>query len=571
MASKSTTVFLLLLIATLLIPPRSLAQEGNGTLISNVFINTDLGLALEDLAAQAGVNIITDINVSGVVSVELKEVDVDKALELLLAGTEFLVHRTPDYYLVYAPDETSDIFPTVAETRLVRVFHVPAEAARNMLPSPLQRYVRTASGSDVLAITAPQQLLGRILSDLAKIDASPDVETRLVTLRHVKAASARGLLPENLQRFVRTDEDRNALGVSAPTRVLRRIEDQLAKIDVPFEYHGLNDPRYGRTRILKLDHVSSDMALSLLPAQTQDYVRAHAESNTLSINAPDNLLSAILSDIAAIDVPREHVMLDARVVVLSRVDLLDFGVEWSFPTATTGTFINDATGSPRWPWELRIGYTPGREFTDALSLTLNLLTQNNEATIIASPKVLAQDGKEAQISITTEEFFEVTAESDSFIRAQLEKIETGTILFIKPRVGPKGDLTLDMQIEVSDVIARGEQNLPVVSRRTAQSTVQIESGGTAAIAGLVDTRTQLGRSGVPGASRLPLLGRLFRADEVDHRARQVAVFVTATVVRQGDDYFDTGRRNLPPIALIDEDIYRQRLEAVLDIIEAKHP
>ena len=92
-----------------------------------------------------------------------------------------------------------------------------------------------------------------------------------------------------------------------------------------------------------------------------------------------------------------------------------------------------------------------------------------------------------------------------------------------------------MNIEVSDVIARGEQNLPVVSRRTAKSTVRIHNGGTAAIAGLVDTRSQLGRSGVPGAGDLPLLGRAFRTDKLDHQARQVAIFVTATIVNPGED------------------------------------
>ncbi len=124
-----------------------------------------------------------------------------------------------------------------------------------------------------------------------------------------------------------------------------------------------------------------------------------------------------------------------------------------------------------------------------------MLTPNNEATIIASPQVLAQDGKEAEIKVTTEEYFQITAEAGAFLRADLEKIETGTILRITPQVGPNGELTLDMNIEVSDVIARGEENLPVVSRRTARSTIQIENGGTAAVAGLVDTRAQYGKFG----------------------------------------------------------------------------
>jgi hypothetical protein len=145
-------------------------------------------------------------------------------------------------------------------------------------------------------------------------------------------------------------------------------------------------------------------------------------------------------------------MLDARVVVLERVDLLDFGGEWNWPTLSAGTVVGDAV---TWPWELRIGYTPGREFTQALSLTLRMLTANEEGTIIASPQVMAQDGREAEIRVTTEEWFQITSEVGTFLRADLREIETGTILGITPRIGPRGDLTLEMNIEVSDVVARG--------------------------------------------------------------------------------------------------------------------
>jgi type II secretory pathway component GspD/PulD (secretin) len=298
-----------------------------------------------------------------------------------------------------------------------------------------------------------------------------------------------------------------------------------------------------------------------LPVALQPYVRADEESNTLAVSAPDVLLGGILKDIAAIDMPRQHVMLEAKVVVLERVDLLDFGAGWNWPTIEAGAAVGDLAD---WPWEVRIGYTPDREFTNALSLTLNLLTENSEATVIASPQVLAQDGRPAEIRVT----IQITAENGTFISADLETIETGTILTITPQVGPNGELTLDMSIEVSDVIARGDQNLPVVSRRRSNSTVQIQSGGTAAVAGLVDTRSRVGESGVPGASSLPLLGRAFRTDTLNHQARQVAVFITATLVDEDGRKFMAGRKHPPPIHVTNEARYRAELEAALERLGA---
>lgn len=529
--------------------------------VSNVFVQTDLRQAIEDVAAQAKVNIIADPSVQGVVSVTLDNVSVEKALDLLLVGTEYQVHATEDYYLVFSPDESAEAFTAVADTRMVALQYVSPATARSLLPAPLQRYVRLDEGSGLLAVTAPTELLNRILLDLDLIDTPNIEETVFVAVNHVKADAARALLPQNFQQFVRVDPGRNTLAVTAPRGSRERILDQIARLDIPLPAGSYDAPSVHRTHVVKLNHAKALGTLNLLPPALGAYVRADEESNTLAISAPKHLLNGILADIATIDRPRKHVKLDARVVVLERGDLLDFGAEWKLPQITAGGFTGDGLG---FPWELQIGYSPSGEFTNALALTLNLLTQNEEATVIASPQVMAQDGKEAEIKVTTEEYFQITSESDSFLRSDLEKIETGTILRITPQVGPKGELTLDMNIEVSDVIARGNENLPVVSRRTARSTVQIESGGTAAIAGLVDTRAQFGKEGIPGAASLPLLGRAFRTDKLNHQARQVAVFVTATCIDPADTPFKSSAAKSRAVPLADEETYRMELERALD-------
>lgn len=540
------------------------ADAQRRALVSNVFVETDLRQAIEDIAAQANINIIADPSVQGVVSVTLDETTVEQALDLILAGTPYRVQRTRDYFLIFTPDEQSDIFPSVADTRMFEVQHIPAETARVLLPDSLQRYVRVDPGANTLAVTAPPDLMSRIIRDLDAIDL-PSEDTVFVALTHVRANTARTLLPEPLQRFVRADPDRNTLAISAPLGSRKTILDQIAALDQARRPGQFDVPDIHPVEVVKLQHAKAVTAINLLPPAALEYVRADEATNTLSVSAPEVLRGRIMRDIATLDAPRRHIMLDARVVVLERSDLLDFGAEWRLPTITAGTLAGSAVGG--WPWELSIGYGPGREFTNALSLTLNMLSQNNEATIIASPQVLAQDGIESEIRVTTEEYFQITSDVGTFIRAELEKIETGTILRITPQIGPTGELTLDMNIEVSDVVARGEQNLPVVSRRTARSTVQVQSGGTAAIAGLADTRSQLGTVGFPGSQSVPLLGRAFRTDTLNHQARQVAVFVTATLVNDRGGKMETTRVVMPPLRPVDENSFKRDLEAALNRLE----
>ena len=121
-------------------------------------------------------------------------------------------------------------------------------------------------------------------------------------------------------------------------------------------------------------------------------------------------------DIQKIDRYKRQVLLDARVVVMERGDLLNLGVEWSWPTIQAGLFT--ATASPTrdgtrtcsgWPYGVQIGYAPDRTFTDSLMMALNLLQENSQADIIANPKVVAQDGRQAEMRVIQEEWFMMQA------------------------------------------------------------------------------------------------------------------------------------------------------------------
>jgi len=535
----------------------SLAQED--PVIDNVFFQSDLRQAIEDVAAQAGVNIIADPTVQGVVSVTIEGASVERALDLLLAGTEFQVQRTEDYYLVYSADASSELLTNVSESRVIKLKHISPAAARELLPTTLQQYVRYETGSSTrVAITAPREIMARILSDLEQIDQG-NGETVLVTLRYIRADQARNLLPENLQVFTRTDPQRNMVAITAPEFAQATIVRHLTRMDVPGPALALDTPDVYQTKIVKLNNVKAATMLNLLPNSVEQYVGSDAASNTISITAPEHIASRILQSIQSVDLPRQHIMLEARIVVMDKSDVLSFGGKLDFPNVAAGW--NDATGIGS-QYEIAVGYLQTKTFTNALNLTLNLMSQNDEATIVASPKVLAQDGIPAEIKVTTEEYLQISTEVNGVVRGELQLIETGTILGITPQIGVNGALTLDMNLEVSDVVARGAEGLPVVSRRTAKSTVQLENGGTAAVAGLVDSRTQVGTSGIPGTEGMPLLGRAFRTDNLRHNARQVAIFVTATLVDADGNRLDDRTEGVRQTR-VDEDLFRLELEAAL--------
>jgi len=300
------------------------------------------------------------------------------------------------------------------------------------------------------------------------------------------------------------------------------------------------------TRPVKLDYTTGASAVALLNDVFIPYVKADPDPNshTVLVTASPSMMDRIVADLEQIDRTPIHVMLDARIVVMERGDLLNLGVEWGWPRIQAGTFGNELHGrggtgdsmdfGGKWPWGVSIGYTPDSIFTNALDMQLNLLRQNDEAQILSKPQVMALDGRRARIQVLKEEYFLLTPQAVStfgYATSYMETVASGTTLTITPYVGDDNDITLEMAVEVSDSIpsARGT-DLPVVTRRTAENTVRIKDGGTAIVAGLTENRSSRSDRRVPGLSNLPLIGDLFKNKADENSTREIAVFVTAHIV-----------------------------------------
>lgn len=95
--------------------------------ITNVFTGDELVVVLQDLATLAGVTLVVDDTVSGSVYADMKDVSLDTALEMVLAGTPYVVKKMPDYYLVTT-------YPRLSASKGNRIFEEkpgPSSPAKN--------------------------------------------------------------------------------------------------------------------------------------------------------------------------------------------------------------------------------------------------------------------------------------------------------------------------------------------------------------------------------------------------------------------------------------------------------
>ncbi|MBN1973041.1 MAG: type II and III secretion system protein [Sedimentisphaerales bacterium] len=300
--------------------------------------------------------------------------------------------------------------------------------------------------------------------------------------------------------------------------------------------------KISETKRVQLDYVPASTARELLSTNYRTYVMAVADdpnSRAVVVTAPTEILNRIVYELKNhIDVKPSQVLLETRIVVLEKGDLLNLGVEWGWPTVTAGGLgasegdLLELTGKTA--WGIQLGYTPDAEFTNALNAVLNMLKVNDEAKIVSTPTLFATDNETARFQVLNEDYFMLYAsglETSLYSRQELEKIVTGTVLEITPHISDENDIMLKVAVEVSNTIA-ASRDLPSVTRRQASSTLRVYDGGTVAIAGLSENTNQSTTKAVPGLSQIPLIGELFKNKYNDNASQEVAIFVTASIVRE---------------------------------------
>jgi pilus assembly protein CpaC len=114
----------------------------------------------------------------------------------------------------------------------------------------------------------------------------------------------------------------------------------------------------------------------------------------------------------------------------------------------------------------------------------------------------------------------------------------GISLNFTPVVLTEGRISLRVMTEVSEVSAEnaltggaGGTTIPSVKTRRAETTLEIPSGGSMAMAGLIQEQTKQAINGMPGVDQLPLFGQLFRSQDFINNQTELMVIVTPYIVR----------------------------------------
>lgn len=222
------------------------------------------------------------------------------------------------------------------------------------------------------------------------------------------------------------------------------------------------------------------------------------------------------------------------------------GVNGAATTTTTSTFAGATSDFFQKLTNAGLRSLPG-QFSilsaQQLSITLRMINEDRDAEFLANPRVVTADNQEATIKITRNQpvpqlnFNEQTATA---VFGGFEDKTFGNTLIVRPSINKDDFITMNVKPEISNKVgdatftfAGATVASPVIDTRALESNVLIKSGDTLAIGGLLQDELTKGRTKVPVLGDIPILGYLFQERDNARTKRNLLVFVTPTIIKEG--------------------------------------
>ena len=270
-------------------------------------------------------------------------------------------------------------------------------------------------------------------------------------------------------------------------------------------------PTYRRsgTASFPMKYLKAGDAKSLLPSFLFKYVHDNPQQNAVVVTAPSQLLHKIESDLNAIDVPPAMVMIECAVVELTDSHDLDANFSMEYKNYRYDLSSNSSTGALGFQ---QSGLASAIASTPQLQATLQMLITNGRAQVLANPSLAAVNGKVANIFIGAQQFINITITQNGVTSTQINTVPVGVKLSIQPWTSGTGEITVGASVEVSNIVqVDPKTGIPLLSRRTAGTTVRTNDGDTIIIGGLGQHQEEDTKQRIPFLATIPILGSLFRS------------------------------------------------------------
>jgi type IV pilus assembly protein PilQ len=458
---------------------------------------------------------------------------------------------------------------TAAAPRLVPVSALKASSATTLAPVMQAQHTGASQAPSGAAPTYTGQRISldfqqadlidvlRLISEVSgmNIITSPDVSGR-VTTRMVNVPWDQAL-DTILKTFgLGKDQEGSIIRVMPIDRLRKERDDELQSKRVVEELEApvtrtiqLN---YGRAEELK-----SNMEKLLTK---QGRLDVDKRTNTIIVKDISSTVAEIIGLIERLDSQTRQVSIETRIVETSRTFLQELGVRWggfvnqetgvkfprqvallgrqpapggvipTNPLAPPGSFGNFAVDLPTFtqPPALAIGLALISN-SSVIDMELQALERDGRGRIVSAPKVVTLDNQEAVIESGDEVPFK-TESADTGPKVEFKDAKIN--LTVTPHISPDDYVLLEVEAAKKEVdFSRTVEGNPTITSRQSKTSVLVKDGATVVMGGLFKQQSIENQEGIPGLSKIPYLGWLFKTKQTRNDNEDLLFFITPRIVR----------------------------------------
>jgi len=474
----------------------------SGERLSINFQNIDIRSALTVIADFTGINFVTSDSVEGDITINLKDVPWDQALDVIMTAKGLGRRQTGNVIWVAPVDE-------IAEAAEKALAAQALEEEKAPLVSEIIQ-VNYANASDVSDVIKSVSLVGagqvdqndRVATDTNSLltsrgSVTVDVRTNSLLVQDVASKI------KELRKVVR-ELDKPVRQVLIETRIVEANDDFSRELGARLGFQQIRNGDVvggtleGNTTITDSAFEQSQALIEQSVAAQEAEIEAAAAGSTDAEIGIAGALAAAGVEIPAIEFDRTGGL------------GVDFGAS-GIGTAQAASFAYDI-------------FRAGTNFNQLISLELSALEADGRGKIVASPKLITTNQQEASISQGTELF--VNVDGGDGQAGSLEVIEAELQLIVTPRITPDDRIILDVEIN-QDALIFGTQ---AVSTTQIETQILASNGETVVIGGIYQEEISETVTKVPFLGDVPYLKALFRQKSVSNSRSELLIFLTPKII-----------------------------------------
>jgi general secretion pathway protein D len=235
------------------------------------------------------------------------------------------------------------------------------------------------------------------------------------------------------------------------------------------------------------------------------------------------------------DIGDPEVLLEVEVLEVSDTRASELGL--SFPSQLS-VGVTGAGGGGQLTFEELKNFTSKMARVSITDPTLVLKLRSTEglSNLLANPRIRVKNHKQAKIHIGDRvPVISSTSTSTGFVSESVSYLDVGLKLEMEPSIMVSDDVTINISLEVSNIVSEFTTKSGSVSyrlgTRNAATTLRLKNGETQVLAGLINNEERTSADRVPGLASLPIIGRLFSSKNNSNNKTEIVLLITPKIIR----------------------------------------